>query len=112
MLGGLARWIGFLTMAIGAVFPLVRTEQEAKLVTSWAAPPTWVRGHTHPGRGKYLIKSGERMGLPVSMTLTPTERFLYDTDGAWQTPAVAAQLAAVAAHAGQIAQAAAARELP
>jgi hypothetical protein len=88
------------------------TEQEAKLVTSWAAPPTWVRGHTHPGRGKYMIKSGERMGLPVSMTLTPTERFLYDTDGAWQTPAVAAQLAAVAAYAGQIAQAAAARELP
>lgn len=61
------------------------TEQEAALVTSWAAPPTWVRGDTHPGRGKYLLKSGERMGLPVSMALTATERRLYDTDQAWTT---------------------------
>jgi len=53
------------------------------LVTSCAAPPTWVPGQRHPGRGKYLIKSGGRMGLPVSVTLSATELALYDTDSAW-----------------------------
>ena len=43
------------------------TDNEAALITSWAAPPTWHAGHTHPGRGKYLIKSGERLGLPVAL---------------------------------------------
>jgi len=60
------------------------TAQERGLVRSWAAPPTWVSGSAHPGRGKYLIKSGERMGLPVAMSLVPTERQLYDTDQAWR----------------------------
>ncbi|MDT7585828.1 MAG: hypothetical protein QOE32_3378 [Pseudonocardiales bacterium] len=59
------------------------SEGEAALVTSWAASPTWVGGALHPGRGKYLIKSGERIGLPVSLRLTPGEQALYDTDGAF-----------------------------
>ena len=59
------------------------TDNEAALITSWAAPPTWHAGHTHPGRGKYLIKSGERLGLPVALQLTPTEQQLYDTDRAF-----------------------------
>lgn len=65
--------------------PSPPTSGERALITSWAAPPTWHRGLTHPGRGKYLIKSGERLGLPVAMSLTPTERDLYNTDGAWAT---------------------------
>lgn len=63
------------------------TNQEGAMVRSWAAPPTWVSGAAHPGRGKYLIKSGERMGLPVAMSLVPTERRLYDTDQAWRQAA-------------------------
>ena len=59
------------------------TSGEAALLTSWAAPPTWVPGMAHPGRGKYLLKSGERLGLPVSLALTATERRLFDTDTAW-----------------------------
>jgi hypothetical protein len=59
------------------------TSRERDLVTSWAAPPTWVKGQRHPGRGKYLIKSGARMGLPVSVTLSATELDLYNTDSAW-----------------------------
>ncbi|MDT0353852.1 hypothetical protein [Pseudonocardia charpentierae] len=47
------------------------TDNEAALITSWAAPPTWHAGHTHPGRGRYLIKSGERLGLPVALTSPP-----------------------------------------
>lgn len=60
------------------------TSRESSLVSSWAAPPTWVAGGKHPGRGRYLIKSGQRIGLPVEMTLTGTELELYNTDTAWQ----------------------------
>jgi hypothetical protein len=67
--------------ALRRVTPL--SEGEAALVTSWAASPTWQGGALHPGRGKYLIKSGERVGLPVSLRLTPGEQALYDTDRAF-----------------------------
>ncbi|NMN99314.1 hypothetical protein FGL95_30275 [Nocardiaceae bacterium YC2-7] len=59
------------------------TDRERALVTSWSAPPGWTRGLVHPGRGKYLIKSGPRMGLPVVLELTARERVLYDTDNAF-----------------------------
>jgi hypothetical protein len=59
------------------------SDGEAALVTSWAASPTWMGGALHPGRGKYLIKSGERIGLPVSLRLTQSELALYDTDRAF-----------------------------
>lgn len=65
--------------ALRRITPL--SDGEAALITSWAASPTWVGGALHPGRGKYLIKSGERIGLPVSLRLTPSELALYDTDG-------------------------------
>lgn len=67
---------------INRITPL--SAQEAAMVRSWAAPPTWVPGDRHPGRGRYLIKSGERVGLPVSMSLVGAEHELYDTDQAWQ----------------------------
>ncbi len=60
------------------------SQGEAALITSWAASPTWHAGHRHPGRGKYLIKSGQRIGLPVALTLTATEQRLYDTDQAFR----------------------------
>jgi hypothetical protein len=60
------------------------TSQEIAMVRSWAAPPTWIAGSAHPGRGKYLLKSGERMGLPVQLNLVAAERELYDTDRAWR----------------------------
>jgi hypothetical protein len=63
---------------IRCVTPL--TGQEAAMVRSWAAPPTWVSGAQHPGRGKYLIKCGERVGLPVEMSLVGAEQQLYDAD--------------------------------
>lgn len=59
------------------------TSRERRIVTQWSAPPTWVPGQRHPGRGKYLIKSGARMGLPVRVELVPEEVDLYDTDNAW-----------------------------
>ncbi|ROO88111.1 hypothetical protein EDD29_5769 [Actinocorallia herbida] len=62
------------------ITPLTGPEQQ--LVTSWSAPETWQPGARHPGRGKYLIKTGERLGLPVQLTLVGAEHALYDTDRA------------------------------
>jgi hypothetical protein len=56
------------------------TGPERELVASWAAPEAWFPGAAHPGRGKYLIKTGERPGLPVSLSLIGDEWTLYDTD--------------------------------
>ncbi|MEU7802652.1 hypothetical protein AB0B10_25670 [Micromonospora arborensis] len=55
---------------------------ERELVSGWAAPEAWFAGSVHPGRGKYLIKTGERPGLPVSLSLVGEEWDLYDTDQA------------------------------
>lgn len=65
------------------VNPIVGLNQaERDLVASWAAPEAWLPGVAHPGRGKYLIKTGERPGLPVALTLVGDEWALYDTDAA------------------------------
>lgn len=66
---------------LDAVTPF--TSREREMVVRWSAPPTWVPGQRHPGRGKYLIKSGSRMGLPVNVDLVPEELRLYNTDGAF-----------------------------
>ncbi|MBV9444667.1 MAG: hypothetical protein JO345_02030 [Streptosporangiaceae bacterium] len=58
------------------------TGPEQRLVASWSAPETYQPGARHPGRGRYLIKTGGRMGIPVEITLTPIEKELYDTDQA------------------------------
>jgi hypothetical protein len=60
------------------ITPLTGPEQE--LVTSWSAPESWQPGARHPGRGKYLIKTGDRLGIPVELSLVGAERRLYDTD--------------------------------
>ncbi|GGS99015.1 ATPase [Planobispora rosea] len=64
------------------------TDGEIELVASWAAPTaTGLDGTSqlHPGRGKYLIKIGQRSGVPVRLQLTATEQSLYDTDAAMRT---------------------------
>ncbi len=58
---------------------------EREFVSSWAAPEALLAGSVHPGRGKYLIKTGERPGLPVALSLVGDEWWLYDTDAAIRT---------------------------
>jgi hypothetical protein len=58
------------------------TSRERELVASWSAPESWETGRPHPGRGRYLIKTGGRLGIPVEMTLTRAELELYNTDQA------------------------------
>jgi len=53
---------------------------ERGLVSSWAAPEAWLPSAAHPGQGKYLIKTGERPGLPVALSLVGDEWALYETD--------------------------------
>ena len=65
---------------VAEITPL--TGPERALVASWSAPESYQPGARHPGRGKYLIKTGERLGIPVQLTLTGPEHYLYDTDQA------------------------------
>ena len=65
---------------VNEITPLTGPEQE--LVASWSAPDSWQPGVRHPGRGKYLIKAGERLGIPAEMALVGAESTLYDTDQA------------------------------
>jgi hypothetical protein len=62
------------------ITPLTGPEQQ--LVASWSAPDSWQPDARHPGRGKYLIKTGERLGIPVQLSLVGAEATLYDTDQA------------------------------
>jgi hypothetical protein len=61
------------------------SEPERELVSAWAAPEALIPGSIHPGRGKYLIKLGERPGIPVALSLVGDEPALYDTDTAIRT---------------------------
>jgi hypothetical protein len=63
------------------------TDPERDLVRSWSSAATWTTGAIsgaggvgHPGRGRYLLKAGDRIGVPVQMTLVGDEAALYDTD--------------------------------
>ncbi|MEV6832105.1 hypothetical protein [Amycolatopsis sp. NPDC051102] len=57
---------------------------ESALIRSWAAPPTWSGETHHPGRGRYMLKPRERIGIPVRMLLAASERPYHDTDQAWR----------------------------
>jgi len=70
------------------------SSREADMLASWQSAGTWVPGQRHPGRGLYLIKAGERAGLPVRMQLNAREVQLYNTDTAFQRP-TGAEAAAV-----------------
>lgn len=71
--------------AVNELVPLSAPERE--LVTSWSSSGSWAPTARHPGRGKYLIKTGSRTGIPVAMELIGDEPQLYDTDKAMVLPA-------------------------
>lgn len=63
---------------ISRIVPL--SDAEKHLVASWSSPETWQPGARHPGRGKYLLKTGQRIGIPVELEYVADEALLYDTD--------------------------------
>lgn len=71
----------------GAEMPLLTpvlplTQQEQAKLAKWSTPATFSTGdgakRTPPGRGKFLIKVGERPGIPLTVRLTPEELALTD----------------------------------
>ena len=64
---------------------------ERQQVTSWSTPPGWDVAALPPGVGKFLIKSGQRPGIPVSVDLTRAEldAAVHDTNKRWAVPAQA-----------------------
>ncbi len=63
---------------IAEIRPLTGPEME--MVTGWQAPDSWQPDEKHPGRGKYLIKTGSRVGIPVELSYVADEETLYHTD--------------------------------
>jgi hypothetical protein len=63
---------------VSRVVPL--SDAEKQLVASWSSPESWQPGARHPGRGKYLIKTGQRVGIPVELEFVADEAWLYNTD--------------------------------
>ncbi len=64
---------------------------ERAQVTSWSTPPGWDIAALPPGVGKFLLKSGQRPGIPVSVDLTRAEldAGVHDTNKRWGVPATA-----------------------
>ena len=56
------------------------SDAEKSMVASWSSPETWQPGARHPGRGKYLIKTGQRVGIPGELEYVADEADLYNTD--------------------------------
>jgi hypothetical protein len=61
---------------------------ERRQVTSWSTPPGWDAAALPPGVGKFLLKSGQRPGIPVHVDLTAAEleAAVHDTNKRWATP--------------------------
>ena len=58
---------------------------ERAQVTSWSTPPGWDAEADPPGRGKFLLKCGQRPGIPVHVDLTAAERAarVHNTNKRW-----------------------------
>ncbi len=56
------------------------SSEERAMVAGWSAPASWAASEKHPGRGKYLIKCGQRVGIPVELEYVGDEAQLYNTD--------------------------------
>lgn len=78
------------------------TQAEQDLVTGWATPSSWsttaTQGAPPPGRGKFLIKVGQRPGIPVQVLITSVEHAVSDTNAMWRPdPGTPGRLQAVLA---------------
>ena len=73
--------------ALGSVLRF--SERERAMLTSWSSPPGWPRDSSAPateppGRGKLMLKIGERPGVPFRVQATRVEiEQLGDTNGRW-----------------------------
>lgn len=68
---------------LGAIVPF--TDAERAMIASWATPPGWDPAKSPPGMGKFLVKVGQRPGIPVRVQLTQAEidADVNDTNRRW-----------------------------
>ncbi|MDN5797509.1 MAG: ATP/GTP-binding protein [Intrasporangium sp.] len=59
------------------------TQREREMVTQWQTPAGWETNSAPPGQGNFLIKVGERPGIPLHLLLTTAEKQLHDTNSRW-----------------------------
>ena len=65
------------------------TREERRMITEWSTPTTWGTGDGSTlaaGIGNFLIKVGQRPGVPVHVALTAVERGadVHNTNKRWQ----------------------------
>lgn len=64
------------------------TDAERDLVTGWSTPTSWSTSTNQaappPGRGRFLIKVGQRPGIPIEVLITATEQRISDTNARWR----------------------------
>ena len=58
---------------------------ERKLCVSWNSPETLQRNDVPPGRGKFILKVGQRAGIPLEVKFTDVERLsgVHNTNKRW-----------------------------
>ena len=69
---------------LGQVVPFSQAEQN--MLTEWQTPPAWDSAEGKqppPGRGNFLLKVGERPGIPLHVQLTQAELSINDTNRLW-----------------------------
>jgi hypothetical protein len=61
------------------------SEAERKLCVSWNSPETLQRNDVPPGRGKFILKVGQRAGIPLEVKFTEVERLsgVHNTNKRW-----------------------------
>jgi len=72
--------------ALSNIVPLTRAEQRE--VTSWATVKSYKTltgtASDAKGKGQFLLKVGERPGVPVQVQLTPCEKDINNTNHRWE----------------------------
>ena len=68
---------------LAGVVSFSRTERE--LLTSWSTPPGWGVAAEPPGLGNFVLKVGQRPGIPFHVDLTPAEYDVNRTNKRWET---------------------------
>lgn len=67
---------------LAGVVPFSHAERD--LLTSWSTPPGWGVAAEPPGLGRFVLKVGQRPGVPFHVDLTPAELEVNRTNKRWE----------------------------
>lgn len=62
------------------------SDAEANMLTSWSTPASWSAegDELPPGNGNFMVKIGQRPGLPFHLSLFPCELKINNTNHMWE----------------------------